>query len=49
MERATRILVANHPKLMREVILSALVGQPGIEVVGEVSVVRDFETGGDLI
>jgi len=42
MERATRILVANHPKLMREVILSALVGQPGIEVVGEVSDEKDI-------
>jgi chemotaxis response regulator CheB len=37
MEKATRILVANHPKLMRDVILSTLADQPGIEVVGEVS------------
>lgn len=37
MERVTRILVANRPKLMREVILAALAGQPGIEIVGEVS------------
>ena len=37
MERATRILVANSPKLMRDVILAALVDQPGIEIVGEVS------------
>jgi DNA-binding NarL/FixJ family response regulator len=37
MEKATRILVANRPKLMREVILAALADQPGIEVVGEVS------------
>jgi chemotaxis response regulator CheB len=37
MQRATRILVANRPRLMREVILSALVDQPGIEIVGEVS------------
>jgi DNA-binding NarL/FixJ family response regulator len=37
MEKPTRILVANRPKLMREVILSALAGQPGIEIVGEVS------------
>ena len=37
MEKATRILVANHPKLMREVILATLADQPGIEVVGEVS------------
>jgi DNA-binding NarL/FixJ family response regulator len=37
MEKATRILVANSPKLMREVILATLADQPGIEVVGEVS------------
>ncbi len=37
MEKPTRILVANRPKLMREVILAALTGQPGIEIVGEVS------------
>ena len=37
MERVTRVLVANRPKLMREVILAALADQPGIEIVGEVS------------
>ena len=37
MERATRILVANSPKLMRDVVLAALADQPGIEMVGEVS------------
>ena len=37
MERATRILVANRPRLMREVIVAALAGQPGIEIVGEES------------
>jgi chemotaxis response regulator CheB len=37
MEKATRILVANRPKLMREVILATLADQPGIEIVGEVS------------
>lgn len=37
MEKPTRILVANRPRLMREVILAALAGQPGIEIVGEVS------------
>lgn len=37
MEKATRVLVANRPKLMRQVILSALTDQPGIEIVGEVS------------
>lgn len=37
MEKATRVLVANRPKLMRQVILSALTDQPGVEIVGEVS------------
>jgi chemotaxis response regulator CheB len=37
MERATRVLVANRPKLMREVILAALTDQPGVEIVGEVA------------
>lgn len=41
MERAIRILVANRPKLMRELILSVFSDQPGIEVVGEV--VNDTE------
>ena len=42
MEKATRILVANTPKLMREVILATLAGQPGIEIVGEVSEEADI-------
>ena len=37
MEKTTRVLVANRPKLMREVILTALADQPGVEIVGEVS------------
>jgi chemotaxis response regulator CheB len=37
MQKATRVLVANRPKLMREVVLNALAEQPGIEIVGEVS------------
>jgi chemotaxis response regulator CheB len=37
MQKATRVLVANRPKLMREVIVSALSEQPGVEIVGEVS------------
>jgi len=36
MRYATRILVANRPRLMREVIVTALTGQPNIEIVGEV-------------
>ena len=37
MQKATRVLVANRPKLMREVILATLADQPGIEIVGEVT------------
>ena len=36
MERAIRVLVANRPRLMREVLLATLADQPWIEVVGEV-------------
>jgi DNA-binding NarL/FixJ family response regulator len=36
MEKTTRVLVANRPKLMREVIFTLLADQPGIEIVGEV-------------
>jgi chemotaxis response regulator CheB len=36
MDRVIRILVANRPKLMRELILATLADEPGIEVVGEV-------------
>jgi chemotaxis response regulator CheB len=37
MDRAIRILVANRPKLMRELILATLADEPGVEVVGEVA------------
>src|SRR5580692_7794130 len=37
MPRPVRILVANQPKLMRELILATLSEEPGIEIVGEVS------------
>jgi chemotaxis response regulator CheB len=37
MGRSIRILVANRPKLMRELILATLSDEPGIEIVGEVS------------
>ena len=37
MEKTTRVLVANRPRLMREVILAALADQPDVEIVGEVS------------
>ena len=37
MGRSIRILVANRPKLMRELMLATLSDEPGIEIVGEVS------------
>jgi DNA-binding NarL/FixJ family response regulator len=36
MEKTIRILVANRPKLMRELILETLADEPGVEIVGEV-------------
>jgi chemotaxis response regulator CheB len=35
MEKTVRVLVANRPRLLREMVLSALSEQPGIQVVGE--------------
>ena len=37
MDKAIRILVANRPKLMRELLLATLSEQNWIEVVGEVT------------
>ncbi len=37
MEKAIRVLVANRPRLMRELILTTFADQPDIEVVGEVT------------
>jgi chemotaxis response regulator CheB len=37
MDKMIRILVANRPRLMRELILATLADQPDIEIVGEVS------------
>jgi chemotaxis response regulator CheB len=42
MQCPARILVANRPRLMREVIVAALTGQPNIEIVGEVADERDI-------
>jgi DNA-binding NarL/FixJ family response regulator len=36
MDRHIRVLVANRPKLMREIIIETFVDQPDIEIVGEV-------------
>jgi len=37
MEKPIRILVANRPRLMRELILTTFSDQPDIEIVGEVA------------
>ncbi len=37
MERSIRVLVANQPRLMRDVVLATLSDQPDIEIVGEVT------------
>ena len=34
--KRVRVLVANRPRLMRELLLSAIADQPDIEVIGEV-------------
>lgn len=41
MENAVRVLVANRPRLLREMVLSALAEQAGIDVVGEAEDERD--------
>jgi chemotaxis response regulator CheB len=37
MEKVIRVLVANRPRLMRELILTTFADQPDIEIVGEVA------------
>ena len=37
MDKVIRILVANRPRLMRELLLATLADRPNIEIVGEVS------------
>jgi chemotaxis response regulator CheB len=54
MDRSIRILVANRPKLMRELILATLSDEPGIEIVGEVADERELrdrvqQTSPDLL
>ena len=43
MNKLIRILVANHPKLMREAILATFAAQPDLEIVGEVSDEAEIE------
>jgi chemotaxis response regulator CheB len=44
MDRQIRVLVANSPKLMREVIIETFVDQPDIVIVGEVAEDGDLLT-----
>ena len=37
MDKVIRILVANRPRVMRELLLATLAERPDIEIVGEVS------------
>jgi len=37
MEKAIRVLIANRPRMMRELILATFADQPDIEIVGEVA------------
>ena len=42
MEKSIRVLVANHPRLLRETILATFEDQPDIEIVGEVAEESDI-------
>ena len=42
MQRQIRVLVANRPKLMREIVIETFVDQPDITIVGEVSEESDI-------
>lgn len=54
MVKAFRVLMANQPKLMRELLLETLAEQPWVEIVGEVSQEADIrqlvlQTSPDLL
>src|ERR1700689_4874284 len=42
MDKVIRILVANRPRVMRELLLATLVDRPDLEIVGEVSSEAEF-------
>jgi chemotaxis response regulator CheB len=44
MEASIRVVVANRPRLMRELVLSTLSGQTGISVVGETENEQDVRS-----
>ena len=46
--KAIRVLVANCPRLIRELILSTISEQPDIEIVGEVPEESDIDRGMEL-
>src|SRR5258707_13093477 len=46
MARLVPVLVANRPKLMRELMLSTLADEPGVEIVGEVADEADIAERG---
>ena len=46
MNRALRVLVANQPRLMRELIVASLTEQPDMEIVGQVA--DDAEIPGEV-
>jgi len=37
MQKSIRVLVANHPRLMREIVRTTFADQPDIEIVGEIA------------
>jgi chemotaxis response regulator CheB len=41
----TRVLVANRPRLMRELLMATISDQPDIEIVGEVQDEKQIESG----
>lgn len=40
--KRVRVLVANHPRLMRELVMATIADQPDIELVGEVQDEREL-------
>jgi chemotaxis response regulator CheB len=44
MQPSIRVLVANHPRLLREAVLSTLSKQQGISIVGEVENEKDVSS-----
>lgn len=48
MEKRIRVLIAMHPRLMRDVLATTFADQPDIEVVGEVEAVDDEVIGAEV-